>query len=131
MAQPLTVYAVNVSTNIAICTILGPIGLTGIQTPPGVQRAGGVIQSASVFGVGGSTGVGTNLAFQELGADSTTGNLIWRTLATPAAVVIANSTAFGSTQIAGPLLGLQILVSGAVGNGVAYVRITAICQEHF
>jgi len=81
----------------------------------------------------GSTGVGTVLTLQELGLDSdiSAGALVpvWRTVctgggtSTPVTITLANSTPYGGI-INGPFHGLRFLISGVVGNGVAYARLT-------
>jgi hypothetical protein len=138
MAVPVSLcsYAVNVTTNIAICTLLAPL-------PYGAGAAGGVSQASQnpceVLALinyeiaAGSTGVGTVLTFQTLGLDSTATTPVWRTLATGGGtstlttITLANSTLYGGI-LNGPFHGVRILISGVVGNGVAYARISSSLQ---
>jgi hypothetical protein len=131
MAAPLTSYVTNISANIAICQILAPLPWANLKapSPQNVPIAGNVIDWASFDMAAGSTGVGTIITFNQLGADSYPGTLVWRTLVTggvtPAAttITLANSTGYGGV-LQGPFWGLQMVISGAVGNGVAYARLS-------
>jgi hypothetical protein len=74
-------------------------------------------ENTSYLIVGGTTGVGTVVTFQELGADGT-----WRSLVSPAPITIASSTTYNGA-LNGPFHGIRINVSGLVGNGIAYAEI--------
>ena len=54
-----------------------------------------------------------------MGADG-----VFRPLVTPAPITIANATAVNGV-LNGPFLGLQIAVSGIVGNGILYAILKA------
>lgn len=137
MAAPIFSYVTNVSTNIAICTILAPLPFSSSGSagalPQNIQLQSEVIDLAIFSLVAGSTGVGTVLTLQELGLDSSlsAGALVpvWRTVttgggtSTPVTITLANSTPYGAV-INGPFHGLRFLISGVVGNGVAYARIS-------
>lgn len=132
MAAPISSYASAVTTNIAICTLICPLPWGGLKGPlaPNTQISSNVLDALSFDMVAGSSAVGTVVTFQQLGMDSYPGNLVWRPLytggmtSTVFAITLANSTPYGG-QIPGPFLGLQMLISGVVGNGVAYARLSA------
>jgi hypothetical protein len=132
MAAPISSYASGVTTNIAICTLVCPLPWGGLKGPypPNTQLSANVLDFASFDLAAGSSGVGTVVTFNQLGLDSYPGNLVWRplntggTTSTPFSITLASSTGYGG-QLAGPFLGLQMVVSGVVGNGVAYARISA------
>jgi hypothetical protein len=125
MALPVFNFAANVSTNITICEIHpGGSVVFGLYAaspriflPAGVQNQSPVIDLASYLIVGGSSGVGTIVTFQEFGGD---GN--WRALVSPAPITIASSTSYNGV-LNGPFHGLRISISGVVGNGVGYAEL--------
>lgn len=136
MAAPISSYAALVTSNIAICTLVCPLPWGGLKGPlaPGAQVSANVLDVASFELTAGSSGVGTIVTLQQLGMDSYPGSLVWRpfvtggTTSTPWTITLANSTGYGG-QLAGPFLGLQLVVSGVVGNGVAYARISATIRS--
>jgi hypothetical protein len=67
--------------------------------------------------LGGSTGAGTVVTLNSVGADGTL-----RPLASPAAVTIVNSTAANGI-INGPLHGAAFVVTNITGNGIAYAEL--------
>lgn len=81
------------------------------------QNSSPLIDLASYLIVGGSTGVGTVLTFQELGPDG-----VWRALVAPAPVTIVNSTTVNGA-IAGQFHGLRLVLSNPVGNGASYAEL--------
>ena len=136
MGMPIFSYVTNVSTNIAICTILCPLPFSAQGSSAGLptqtQVADPVIDLASYEIVGGSTGVGTIVTFQSLGLNSTlnAGVLtpVWNALVSPAPVTLANSTNYNNI-LNGPFHGLRMLISGVVGNGVAYARLSGTIRD--
>jgi len=137
MAVPISIcsYAVNVTTNIAICTLLAPLpfGAGAIGVVSQTQSATEIIALASYEIYAGSSGVGTVVTFQCLGLDSTSASPVWRTLSTgggtstPLTITLANSTPYGG-YINGPFHGLRMLISSATGNGILYARLSATLQ---
>ena len=141
MSVPVFSFATNVTTNISICTLIAPLPF-----PPGAASAGPnlkantqlssvVIDLASFYLLAGSTGVGTVVTFQELRLDTTVpGTPTWVTLctggatSTPLTITLANSTPY-AWPLNGPFHGLQMTISGVVGNGVAYARISATMRD--
>ena len=107
-AQPLTT-----ATN--FCSIV-------VAVPQPVNQGSGqnscpMITLVSYLIVGGSSGVGTVLTFQELGPDG-----VWRSIVAPAAVTIVNSTT-ANGSFTGPFHGLRLLLSNPVGNGATYAEL--------
>ncbi len=95
-----------------------------VGQPPFTQQATGqnsayLIDLASYYFAGGSTGVATVITFQELGGDGT-----WRSMASPAPITVANSTNYNGI-VNGPLHGLRVNISNNTGNGVAYGELKA------
>jgi 2-keto-3-deoxy-6-phosphogluconate aldolase len=88
-----------------------------------VQNGAQVFELISYYITAGSSGAGTVLTFQELLLSSTAGALAWSPLVSPAAITAANSTNYNAS-INGPFHGLRIMVSGVVGNGISYARLT-------
>ena len=91
MAAPIFSFVNNVSTNIAICTIMAPLPWTvtgggSVALPQNTQLQSEVIDLAIFSLVAGSTAVGTVVTLQELGLDSalSAGVLapVWRTVVT-------------------------------------------------
>jgi hypothetical protein len=76
-----------------------------------------MLEVVSYYIAGGSTGVGTVVTFQELGADGT-----WRAMVSPAPITIASSTNYNGS-FNGPFHGVRLTVSGLVGNGASYAEL--------
>lgn len=108
--QPLLVAA-------NFCAINAPTNQLVNQNPQ--MNSNPMLVFVSYLVVGGSTGVGTILTFQELGAD---GN--WRALVAPAALTIASGTVLNGS-FTGPFHGIRFALSGLVGNGAAYAELKA------
>jgi hypothetical protein len=132
MAMPTFSYAANVAANISICTLIAPIPWVASGSPPvpNKQLTSEVFDLASYYILAGSTGVGTVVTFQELRLDtSTAASPQWVTLttggstSTPLTITLASSTPYGGV-LNGPFHGLQMTISGVVGNGIAYARIS-------
>jgi hypothetical protein len=88
------------------------------------QNSGPMIEFVSYLIVGGSTGVGTVLTFQELGPDG-----VWRAIVSPAPVTIANSTTVNGA-FTGPFHGLRLALSGLVGNGASYAELKGTVRQN-
>lgn len=132
MAQPLHVWAAGVTTNIAICTLVLPFTRTAAASSGAATSFPATcFDLLSYEIVAGSSGVGTVITFQTLQLNSQLppAALTWGTLttgggtSTPLTITLANSTTYGGL-INGPFLGVQMLISGVVGNGVAYARLS-------
>src|SRR5690348_13737731 len=116
MSLPIYSSTQNVSTAINICSIVADSPSIRNGQSPG-QNAGEMVDLASYYFSAGTTGVGTVLTFQELGADGT-----WRALVAPAPITLANSTNYNGV-VNGPFHGLRVNVSNPVGNGVSYAEL--------
>jgi hypothetical protein len=116
---PVQNNVVSVSANGNYCTIIptGSIISGGTGKTPSAQNSTTAIDLATYYIAGGSTGVGTVVTFQTLGGDGT-----WRAMVSPAPITIANSTNYNGI-INGPVNGLRIVVSGIVGNGLAFAEL--------
>lgn len=126
-------FASGVSTNISICTLLAPLPYPGGAGPvtPNKQQTSEVLDVASYYILAGSTGVGTIVTIQELRLDtSVQGTPTWVTVttggvsSTTLVITLANSTSYGGV-LNGPFHGLQMTISNATGNGIAYARISS------
>jgi hypothetical protein len=115
MAMPIANYALNVSTNINICQLVVGQFPTGVVA--GTQFGCYAIDVASYYVSAGSTGVGTVVTFQALGADGT-----WRALVAPVPITTASSTNYNGV-VNGPFHGLRIAISSATGNGIAFAEL--------
>lgn len=113
--------SVAITANGAFATITVPEPLSANQTAG--QNIAPLIDEASYFIVAGSTGVATVVTFQELGGDGT-----WRNLASPGPITLANSGSYNG-GITGQFHGLQIVVSGLVGNGIAYAELKGVVSS--
>jgi hypothetical protein len=121
MGMPIANYALTVTTNINICTIVVGQFPTGVVA--GTQFGCYVIDLADYFIVAGSSGVGTVVTFQQLGGDGT-----WRAMVSPAPITLANSTTYNPgvsplIPLNGPAHGFRLSVSGVVGNGIAFAEL--------
>lgn len=107
-AQPIT-------TNGTYCTIQVPGWI-----PPQIAAGGSVPQfgAVSYHIVGGSSGAGTVVTFQGQGGDG-----VFRNLASPAPITVANSTSYNST-LSGTFGAVQLVVSSVTGNGLSYAQLT-------
>jgi len=141
MSQPVFSFATSVSTNISICTILAPLpfpygaAATGPTLKANAQQSCVVIDLASFYILAGSSGVGTVVTLQELNLSaSVPGTPAWVTLttglatSTPLTITLANSAPYAG-PLNGPFHGLQMTISGVVGNGIAYARISATMRD--
>ena len=128
MAQPVTAYAQNINSTVAFCQIIAP-GLSFARPLPAVFTSP-VFDLLSYEIVGGSSSVGTIIALQGLSALSASGSLVWNSLpiATVFPLTLANSTNYTGV-VNGPYLGVQFLMTTAVGNGVIYGRLTGLVRD--
>jgi hypothetical protein len=105
-----------ISTNGTYCAIQVPGYI-----PPSIAGPGGAspqFQSFSYHLIAGSTGAGTVITFEQLGADSA-----WHALSTPAPITAASSTTYNNT-LQGPWSALRLNVSALAGNGLSYASLT-------
>ena len=122
----------SVAANGAFFTLLpqrGPYDAAGVPVALPIAGLNSVttLSVVSYFFVGGSTGVGTVLTWQELLANGTWAS--WPAAGGPApAITLANSTNYAGT-FTGVFLGLQILVSSLTGNGFSGI-IKATVRDH-
>jgi len=109
------------AANAAFCAITAPAPQV-INQGAG-QNSSPMIDVASYYIAGGSSGVGTVVTFQELGGDG-----VWRSMVSPAPITIANSTNFNGI-VNGPIHGLRLLMSGLVGNGASYAELKGTVRQ--
>ncbi len=107
--------AAALAANANFCAITAPMPQAVNQSAG--QNSAQMIEVVSYFVAGGSTGVGTVVTFQELGADG-----VWRAMVSPAPITIANSTN-NNGSFNGPFHGVRLAVSGLVGNGASYAEL--------
>src|SRR5260221_11442144 len=123
MALPISNFATNfVASNTGFCQLIAK----DVSLAPAAQI--GIAYSAPMFDLvswhitGGSTGAGTIVAFQELGADG-----VWRVMGK--SQTLANS-ADTNGILNGPFHGVRMILNSTIsGNGVGFAEMKASIRQ--